>query len=133
MVNLEFDELFILDLRDDVYGNYTLKLYEFLGKDVKRAFYFGSFVKIWFPKLDQERQLLYSKQLRHSHEGLEKYSEQIKFWTDRFSDEEEVDGIQLSEYILNNMFWDEKTEDKDKIKLALFLGSKTNIQYDFKE
>ena len=28
----------------------------------------------------------------------------------------------LAEFIFNNMFWDEKTEDIDKVKLAFFFG-----------
>ena len=32
--------------------------------------------------------------------------------------------FEFAEYLLNNMFWEEKTEETDKVKLALFLGSK---------
>lgn len=125
MITLQINDKYIPDLHDDVFGNYKLKLYQFLENDPVRAFYFGACIKKWFSELNQERQLLYSKELRHSSDNLEKYKEQIKFWTEKFSDEEEINMIEFSEYLLNNMFYD---DESDIINLALFLGSKTDIQ-----
>lgn len=124
MIDLTFNPLYALDLHDDVFCNYDLTLYQFLGKDPVRAFYLGMYMKQWFKELDQERQYLYSKQLRHNHEDITKYQKQIQFWSERFSDDEEIDMFEFAEYLLNNMFWEEKTEETDKVKLALFLGSK---------
>ncbi len=30
--------------------------------------------------------------------------------------------VELAEYIINNMFWEEKTEELDRVKLAFFFG-----------
>ena len=29
---------------------------------------------------------------------------------------------ELAEFVINNMFWEEKTEELDKVKLAFFFG-----------
>lgn len=121
MISLSIDKNYIPDLHDDVFGNYDLNLYQFIDGDPVRAFYFGMCIKKWFNDLDQQRQLLYSKQLRHSSDNLDKYKEQIEFWTKRFSEDEEVDMLDFSEYLLNNMFYD---KEFDLINIALFLGSK---------
>ena len=38
------------------------------------------------------------------------YKNQIEFWNKKFSDEEEIDIIEFSEYLLNNMFWDKESD-----------------------
>ena len=120
MISLKVNSKFLLDLRDDVFGNYDLKLYQFINNDPVIAFYFGIFIKKWFNELDQERQLLYSKALRHCDDDLDKYKPQIEFWSKKYSNNEEIDLVDLvdfSEYLLNNMFLD---KESDIINLALF-------------
>ena len=126
MIDLGVDKKYIGDLHDDVFGNYEDSLYKFLNNDPVRAFYFGSLIKKWFNDLDQSRQLLYSKGLRHCGDDLAKYTEQTKFWLDKFTkdDEEDIDTIEFSEFLLNNMFWD---NESDIINMALFLGGKVTI------
>ena len=77
----------------------------------------------WFQHLDKEQKYLYSKQVRHNKDDLEKYQTQIEFWTNKYvSPEPETNIAMLAEYIINNMFWEEETEDLDKVKLAFFFG-----------
>lgn len=127
MLSLNVDTNYRLDLQDDIYSNYTLNLYEFIGDDPVRAFYFGGLIKKIFPELGQERQLLYSKQLRHSSDDLSKYKTQFDFWASKFPKDNEIDMIEFSEYLLNNMFYD---KESDIINLALFLGSKIELSND---
>lgn len=122
MVNLDVDKNYILDLHDDFFGNYSKGLYQFIDGDPVTAFYLGMNVNEWFKDLGQERQLLYSKQLRHSGDNLSKYTKQIEFWYNKFPKDNQIDVIKLSEYILNNMFWE---QDSDIINMALFLGAKS--------
>lgn len=126
MINLKVNNKYFGDLHDDIFCNYTEHLYKFLNEDPVKAFYFGSFINKWFKELDQDRQMLYSKELRHSDDDLEKYKAQIEFWSKKYSNDEEIDLIDFSEYLLNNMFWDKKS---DIINMALFLGSKVTIPF----
>ena len=121
MISLSIDKNYIPDLHDDFFGNYDKNLYQFINGDPIRAFYLGMYITEWFKQLSQERQLLYSKQLRHSSDNLNEYTNQVKFWTDKFSNSEEINMIDFSEYLLNNMFWN---NDYDIINMALFLGNK---------
>lgn len=127
MIDLKVDNKYLGDLHDDVFCNYTEHLYKFLNNDPVKAFYFGSLIKKWFKDLDQDRQMLYSKELRHCDDDLEKYKEQILFWSNKYSDSEEIDLVDFSEYLLNNMFWD---KESDIINMALFLGSKVKIPFN---
>lgn len=34
----------------------------------------------------------------------------------------------LAEFIINNMFWEEETEDIDRVKLAFFFGNTIAMQ-----
>lgn len=103
--------------------NYDLDLYEFIGSDPVKAFYLGVNIKDWFQKLEKEQKYLYSKQVRHNKEDLEKYQNQVQFWLDKQHDnEEEVNVCEMAEYVLNNMFWEEKTEELDRVKMAFFFG-----------
>lgn len=85
---------------------------------------------MWFEDLEPKQQYLYSKQIRHNKEYLEKYKDQIQYWSDKFANGEDVVLEDLSEYILNNMFWDEKTEELDRIKMAFFFGQSIRYQID---
>ena len=123
MIDLLIDELFIPDLKDDFIMNNELDLYEFIDNDPVTAYYLGYNITDWFPLLEKEQQYLYSKQIRHCRDNLEKYDKQIKFWTKKFANgDDEVDLNELAEYILNNIFID---NDKDLINLAFFLGKVT--------
>lgn len=131
MIDFEVGEIFILDLKDDFVMNTEYDLYEFINGDPITAFWLGYHIKEWFEKIEPEQQYLYSKQIRHNREDLEKYLDQIKFWTNKYDSEgKEVELQKLSEYIMNNMFWDEKTEELDKVKLAFFFGQNIRLQVD---
>lgn len=130
MIKLAVDPVYILDLKDDIAMNFTDDLYQFIDGDPVRAFHVGMNIKKWFEELEPKQQYLYSKQLRHNKDFLDRYMEQMKFWTDKFPDEEETDLLCLSEYILNNMFWDEETEELDRVKMALFFGQSARFQID---
>lgn len=125
-VDLRVDVNFELDLKDDFIMNHDYDLYEFIGGDPTKAFYLGVFIKEWFELLEKEQKYLYSKQIRHNKDDLEKYQTQLAFWMNKKKgmddDEAEVDLAELAEYILNNMFWDEETEDLDRVKMAFFFG-----------
>lgn len=108
--------------------NFTKDLYQFIDGDPVKAFHVGMNIKEWFDSLEPRQQYLYSKQLRHNKDFLDKYMEQMKFWTDKFPDEEETDLLCLSEYILNNMFWDEESEELDRVKMAIFFGQSVKFQ-----
>jgi hypothetical protein len=124
MISLTNSLVYIMDLRDDFIMNDSKKLYEFIAKDVVKAFYLGMYIKLWFPILDRKQQYLHSKTLRHNTDDLDEYLDQIKFWTHEYSKnkEDEIDAIDLSEYILNNIIWRKDTEEEDMVKIALFLG-----------
>lgn len=126
MISFAVNEHFVDDLQDDFIMNETLNLYEFIGKDPVKAFYLGYNIKKWFEHLDRNQKYLYSKQIRHNKDDLEKYQSQIEFWTKKFSNEDEVDLVEMSEYIINNMFFEEKTEELDRVKLAFFFGQMIN-------
>lgn len=128
-IKLNVNTTYIVDLKEDFAMNDSKDLYQFIDGDPVKAFHLGANVKEWFETLDQKKQYLYSKQLRHNKDDLEKYKEQIKFWAERFS-EEESDLLELSEFILNNMFWDEKNEELDRVKLSLFFGQSFRFQID---
>lgn len=120
MIDLTVNKDFIYDLKDDFTMNDKKDLYQFIGGDLVKAFYLGVNLTEWFKELPAEKQYLYSKQIRHNKDNLEKYQKQLTFWTDKFSNkDEEIDLVDLSEYILNNMIYE---NNSDEINLALFLG-----------
>lgn len=128
------DILFILDLRDDFVMNETQTLYEFLGKDYVKAFHLGMRIAHWFSLLDKKQQYLYTKPMRHNKEEIEEYKDQIKFWIFKFPKESEnVNVLELSEFVFENLIWNPDTEDIDKVKVALFLGTLTGKDADFTE
>lgn len=102
--------------------NEDLTLYEFIGKDPVRAFYLGHNITKWFKDINRNQRYLYSKQARHNNDDLEKYQNQIEYWTKKFPKEGEISMAELAEFIINNMFWEEKTEELDRVKLAFFFG-----------
>ncbi len=127
-IKLSVSPIYILDLKDDITMNFTKDLYQFIDGDPVKAFHVGMNIKEWFDTLEPKQQYLYSKQLRHNKDFLDKYMEQMKFWTDKFPDEEETDLLCLSEYILNNMFWDRESEELDRVKMAIFFGQSVKFQ-----
>ena len=130
MIKLEVDSVYILDLKDDIVMNFTNDLYQFIDEDPVRAFHVGMNINEWFEELEPRQQYLYSKQLRHNKDFLDKYIDQMNFWITRFSNDKEIGLLHLSEYILNNMFWDEDTEKLDRVRMALFLGQGVRSQMD---
>ena len=122
MISFAVDPRFVQDLEDDFMVNEDLTLYEFIGKDPVRAFYLGHNISKWFKDIDRKQRYLYSKQARHNNDDLKKYQDQIEFWSKKFPKEGEVSMAELAEFIINNMFWEEKTEDLDRVKLAFFFG-----------
>ena len=122
MISFAVDPRFIQDLEDDFMVNETLTLYEFIGKDPVRAFYLGYNLEDWFKDINRKQRYLYSKQARHNKDDLEKYESQINYWMENFPKEGEVPMAELAEYVMNNMIWEEETEDLDRVKLAFFFG-----------
>ena len=123
VISFTVNPLFVLDLRDDFLMNNSKKLYEFIGRDPVKAFHLGVHVSKWFDLLDKKQQYLHSKLLRHNQEEIESYMDQLKYWTEAFpnsSKDDQINMIELSEYVFNNMIW--SGEEMDKIKVALFLG-----------
>lgn len=122
MISFAVDPRFIQDLEDDFMVNEDLTLYEFIGKDPVRAFYLGHNITKWFKDINRNQRYLYSKQARHNNDDLEKYQVQIEYWTKKFPKVGEISMVELAEFIINNMFWEEKTEELDRVKLAFFFG-----------
>lgn len=124
MISFSVSPIYVLDLRDDFIMNSKKKLYRFLGRDPIKAFHLGVHVVKWFELLDRNQQYLHSKSLRHLQEDVGSYLEQMKYWTDKFNsgDDEEINMMELSDYVYNNMIWNDETEEQDKVRVALFLG-----------
>lgn len=124
LIDLAIDANFIEDLKDDFLNNEEEDLYEFIDGDPVKSFYLGLHINRWFNLLDKKQKYLHSKLIRHNKDDLEKYQDQIQYWTQQYSSgkDEEVDLSKLSEYMLNNMFYDPETEDTDIIKMAFFFG-----------
>ena len=114
MISFAVDPRFVQDLEDDFMVNEDLTLYEFIGKDPVRAFYLGHNITKWFKDINRKQ--------RHNNDDLEKYQDQIEYWTRKFPKEGEISMAELAEFVINNMFWEEKTEELDKVKLAFFYG-----------
>lgn len=122
MISFAVDPRFVQDLEDDFMVNEDLTLYEFIDGDPIRAFYLGLNISKWFKDISRNQRYLYSKQARHNKDDLEKYSTQIEFWSKKFPETGEIDLVKLAEFIINRMFWEEKTEIIDKVKMAFFFG-----------
>lgn len=122
MISFAVDPRFVQDLEDDFMVNEDLTLYEFIGKDPVRAFYLGHNIIKWLKDINRNQRYLYSKQARHNNDDLEKYQDQIEYWTRKFPKEGEISMAELAEFVINNMFWEEKTEELDRVKLAFFFG-----------
>ena len=129
MISFAVDPRYIQDLRDDFVMNETLTLYEFIGSDPIKAFYLGLKIEEWFEDIDRKQRYLYSKQARHNKDDLEKYQSQIEFWSKKFPEQDgDIEMAILAEFIINNMIWDEKTEELDTVKMAFFFGQTINNQ-----
>lgn len=123
MISFAVDPRYTQDLEDDFVMNEDLTLYEFIDNDPVKAFYLGYNITRWFKYIDKKQKYLYSKQARHNKDDLEKYQSQIEFWSSKYeSPDPEVNMAALAEFIINNMFWEEETEDLDKVKMAFFFG-----------
>lgn len=123
MISFTVNPLFVLDLRDDFLMNNSKKLYDFIGEDPVKAFHLGVHVAKWFDLLDRKQQYLHSKLLRHNQEEIEPYMDQLKHWTEAFphsSKDDQINMIELSEYVFNNIIWNDG--EADSVKVALFLG-----------
>lgn len=124
MIDLTVTKDFIYDLKDDFTMNDKKDLYQFINGDLVKAFYLGINIDDWFQDLPNEKKYLYSKQIRHNKDNLEKYQKQLEFWTSKFpSKTDKIDLVDLSEYILNNMIYE---DDSDEINLAFSLGKLVN-------
>lgn len=123
MISFDVDPNYILDLEDDFVINESLTLYEFIGDDPVKAFYLGFNIEEWFSKIDKKQRYLYSKQARHNKDDLKKYQNQIEYWSKKYPSDEMVDMVKLSEFIMNNIIWQEESETLDRIKLAFFFGN----------
>lgn len=120
MIDLTVTKDFIYDLKDDFTMNDKKDLYQFINGDLVKAFYLGINIYNWFQDLPNEKKYLYSKQIRHNKDNLEKYQKQLEFWTSKFpSKTDKIDLVDLSEYILNNMIYE---DNSDEINLAFYLG-----------
>lgn len=122
MISFTVDSRFVQDLEDDFMVNEDLTLYEFIGKDPVRAFYLGYNITEWFKNINRNQRYLYSKQARHNNDDLKKYQNQIEYWTKNFPKKGEIPMVELAEFVINNIFWEEQTEKLDKIKMAFFFG-----------
>lgn len=124
MIDLTVTKDFIYDLKDDFTMNDKKDLYQFIDGDLVKAFYLGINIDDWFQDLPNEKKYLYSKQIRHNKDNLEKYQKQLEFWTSKFpSKTDKIDLVDLSEYILNNMIYE---DNSDEINLAFSLGKLVN-------
>lgn len=124
MISFAIDSRYVQDLEDDFIMNEDRDLYKFINNDPVRAFYLGYNITKWFDYIDKKQKYLYSKQVRHNKDDLEKYQKQIEFWANKYkSPESEINMATLAEFIINNMFWEEGTEDLDRVKLAFFFGN----------
>ena len=122
-MSLGTDQLYVLDLRDDFIMNYNDSLYEFIDYDPVKAFQLGIYVTKWFDELDKGQQYLHAKDLRHLNKDIDLYNQQIQYWANKFSKpEEEVDLVEMCDYIYDNIIWFPEDEDRDRVKVALFLG-----------
>ena len=123
LISFAVDPRYIQDLEDDFIMNEDLTLYEFINNDPVKAFYLGYNITKWFDYIDRKQKYLYSKQARHNKDDLEKYQNQIEFWSTKYlSPGPDIDMVSLAEFIINNMFWERETEALDKVKLAFFFG-----------
>lgn len=121
MYELNVDQIYIEDLHDDFVMNYDYDLYQFIGRDPIRAFWLAVNITDWFTELEKDQKYLYSKQIRHNKEYIEDYQTQFEYWTNKFQPDSnvEISVLELSEFILNNMFWNKK---EDIIYMAFWLG-----------
>lgn len=119
---IQFDKIYCEDLKDDFEeagrGGKNFTLFQFLQNDLSRAFAFGfchrewAKEKMWFP-------VPLRKELRHLTDGMEHFTEQLK-WLNSKYDKEEIVVEDYVEFILNNAFCDSREE---LLKLAVIIGT----------
>ena len=119
MKSFEINIIELSDLYDDFMINEKKDLYTFLGPDYVRAFNLGLRLKLWFPLLERKQKHLYSFQIRHTRELIESYINQILYWTNQYEDKGDVNIIDISNFIFDNMIWN---NEEDQVKVALYLG-----------
>lgn len=123
-INLKIEYIEILDIRDDFIVNWDKTLYKFINNDPVIAFYIGFNIKRWFPLLECEQKYLHSKYLRHCTVDNDCYKKQIEYLIKKFPSAEEIDLIELSNYVLNNIVL---KKDSDFVSVSLYLGMVVGI------
>ena len=121
MIKLKISEIYLEDLKEDIILN-IFPMYDFLGKDIEKAFWFGYVFLEVIDKLQGIQPYLYSKPLRHITEEILPYQNQLNFWNDKYwkvTDKKDTEIFDLYSYILNNMFYN---NDLDCIKIAVRFG-----------
>lgn len=125
MYKLEFTENDVADCHDDFMVNEEYELYDFIDNDIEFAFILGMYFIEWYQDLNRDQKYLYSKQWRHNIEELDEYIDQINYWINKCTPNEgEIDMIQMSEDVLNNIIF-QPDDEYLIINLALFLGNMT--------
>lgn len=129
MLELKFSELYLEDLKEDIILN-MYPIYDFLGKDLEKAFWFGFVFLEVLEKLQGMQPFLYSKPLRHIVEDILPYKEQFMFWENKYwkgVEDEKVSIFDIYSYILNNLFYE---NELDSIKIAIRFGELAYKQYE---
>lgn len=117
MINLVLSDIYLADLREDILLN-KYKIYDFLGNDIEKAFWFGFVILDVWDSLQGDQPFLYSKPLRHLSEEVESYQTQITFWCNKYTQESD-NPFDFYAFILNNLFYDDVL---DIIKISIRFG-----------
>lgn len=128
MYELNWTENEVADLHDEFLVNTEQEFWEFINEEIDTAYYLGMHFDKWFKELkDLDKQFLYSISARHCNDDLDKYQDQVSFWSKKYTnkiDSNEVDMVDMSEFILNHIIF--QPEDEDLIiNLAFMLGKVT--------
>lgn len=122
MINVEFDEIFCEDLKDDFEEagrnerNFTIS--DFVQNDYSRAFGLGFCYKdlieqrMWIP-------VSIRKEMRHISDNLEDYNSQLEWLNSKYGIGKCVKIKEYVNYILNNIFCDDK---EILLRIAIVLG-----------
>lgn len=122
MINLDVKYSYVEDLFDDVCDNNELHLYDFLGGNIVKAFYFALYFPEWIPQLQDFQIRLYSREMRHIEEKISHLSSQIDYWNSVYRskyDNQEVSIIHYPSYMLDNIIVE---NDFELLNLSLLLG-----------
>lgn len=122
MVDIEFNEIFCEDLKDDFEeaGRYerNFTITEFIQNDYSRAFGLGFCYKdlieqkMWIP-------VSIRKEMRHITDNLGDYNSQLEWLNSKYGIGRSVKIKDYANYILNNIFCDDK---ETLFKIAIVLG-----------